>query len=667
MTSVSRLVRLAGMWPAAFVRRAGTICGNGNCGSGHKDIGTHEDPRRRTAVSAPFAAVAFSAVPVLFSAPAAQAQCAAAGPIVSSPDLAPWTSAIGSGSASVSTIIASINSVNTAFLTQSSAFVGSPPNPQPDQQGGGVWARGVGGHFSNETTTVAGNINLDGVRGGNITCNTRTREDFAGVQVGADVARLNVNGWNLHAGLTSGYLGSSSQDATPAGLNPTASFRNSLQIPFIGVYGAASFGNWLFDGQVRGDFYQNEASDAFQGLGAQHFGARGLSMTGNVAWRQDLGRQWFVEPSAGLVWSRTHVDPLNYPGTVVTKAGAVPPWVLTVNDIDSTLGRFSVRAGTTIRSGNWVVQPFASAGVFHDFQRGATATLTSNFPAVGQSETYSSTISTAGVGTYGQFGLGVSAQIVDTGWVSYLRGDYRKGDSIEGWTLNGGVRYQFVPDTAPAAMAVKAPARKAPAVSAPYDWTGFYVGANAGAAWGRSRWDFAGDGAVSPHVAGFLAGGDIGYNYQAGKWVMGVEGAAGWTNARGARPCPGGFFYTCEEGFTALSTATGRIGYAFDRYLPYVKAGAVIAPAQARVVCGTGSQPTIVPLTGCPGQGDSKLLAGWTAGLGYEFGLTRNVSAKAEVMYFDLGGDSHSLAGVSSDLQRSGFMSTMGLRYRFGG
>jgi opacity protein-like surface antigen len=614
---------------------------------------------------------AWGAVALVLAPAAARAQCAATGQVAGSPDVVPWTSAIAGGSASVATIISSINSVNTAFLTQSGAFIGSPSNPQPGQQGGGVWARGVGGHFDYQTTTAAGDINLNGPLGGNIICNTRTREDFAGIQVGADIARLNVNGWNLHAGLTSGYLGSGNWDATPQGLNPAASFRNSLMIPFIGFYGAASYGGFLFDGQVRGDFYQNEASDGFQGLAGQRFGARSVSVAGNAAWRQDLGHQWFIEPSAGMIWSRTRVDPVNYPGTMISGAGNVPPWILTVNDIDSMLGRFSVRAGTTVRSGSVVWQPFASVGVFHDFQHGATATLTSDFAAAGlPPEHYSSTISTAGVGTYGQFGAGFAAQVVDTGWVGYLRGDYRRGDNIEGWTLNGGIRYQFTPDLTagdppPAlgyAPVVKAPVYKAP-LPAAYNWTGFYAGVDAGAAWGSDRWDFPIAGAaISPHVAGFLAGGGVGYNYQTGKWVVGVEGAAAWTNARGDRPCPAGFFYTCEAGLTALSTAAGRIGYAFDRFLPYVKAGVAVASAQSRVLCNTSA----LPLPGCPGQSDSKVLAGWTAGLGYEFGLTRNISARAEVMYFDLGSDSHILAGIPGDLQRSGFMSTVGLRYRFG-
>src|SRR5262245_3289137 len=93
--------------------------------------------------------------------------------------------------------------------------------------------------------------NFGGPVPGNLICNTRTPQDFAGVQIGADVARLNVNGWNLHAGSTLGYMGLNTKDATPAGLNPPASFRDDLQIPFVGAYVAASKGGFLVDAQVR--------------------------------------------------------------------------------------------------------------------------------------------------------------------------------------------------------------------------------------------------------------------------------------------------------------------------------------------------------------------------------------------------------------------------------
>jgi outer membrane autotransporter protein len=636
------------------------------------DIGSKSVVRSVKTKSQILGAGAF--VLLLFSGSAAQAQCTSVG--LSTPDVVSQAAgmAVANVSASVGALVSSINSVNTAFLTQSSAFIGSPPNPQPDQQGGGVWARGVGGHLSVSTTATAGNIVFGGPPAGSITCNTRTQEDFAGVQIGTDFARLNVNGWNLHLGSTVGYLGSSTHDATP-GLNPPASFRDSLQIPFAGIYGAASYGGFLVDAQVRGDFFQNEVSDDNHGLAGQHFDARGISLTGNVAYNQNLGNNWFVEPSAGIIWSRTHVDPLNVPGTGVLGTpvgpGFVPPWVLTVKDIESTLGRLSVRFGTTIPSNNVVWQPFASASVFHEFQGGVTSSLTSDFSAINVAlPTLSSTVSTSSIGTYGQFGLGIAAQFVNTGWVSYLRGDYRTGDNIEGWSINGGLRYQFAPDPAArggAPIIAKAPVYKAPALPAVYSWAGFYIGAYLGADWGFTKWTFLDDGdTTDPRFAGFLVGGDLGYNYQVGKWVFGVEGASAWTNAHGARPCPIGFFANCEVNMNWLSTATARVGYAYwDRLLLYVKGGAAIAQDRTEVACTANS--AIMPLVGCPGETDTKTKAGWTAGWGTEFGLTRNVSVKSEFMYFDLGSDRHNFAGIPTDVQRSGFMSTVGLNFRFGG
>jgi hypothetical protein len=438
---------------------------------------------------------------VLFSASAAEAQCAASGSLAGSPLSPTVAMAVAGVSASVNALVTSINTANTAFLTQSSAFIGSPSNPQPDQEGGGVWARGVGGHLSTSTTSTTGNITFGGPVAANITCDTRTREDFAGVQIGTDFARLNLNGWNLHLGSTIGYLGANTQDGTPPGLNPgPPTFHDNLQIPFAGVYAAASYGGFLVDGQVRGDFFENAVSDDNHGLFGQHFNARGISLTGNIAYNHNLGNVWFVEPSAGIIWSRTQVDQLNVPGTMVLTSGAgpsgvlIPPWLLTVNDIESTLGRLSLRVGTTVTSGNAVWQPFASASVFDDFQGGAVGSLTTNFSSVGAGlPTLHSDVSTTSLGTYGQFGLGVAARVVDTGWVGYFRGDYRTGDNIEGWSVSGGLRYQFAPDPTAGGrtpVIAKAPVHKAPPAQAAYNWTGFYIGAYLGADWGNTNWTF---------------------------------------------------------------------------------------------------------------------------------------------------------------------------------
>src|SRR5260370_27819383 len=137
----------------------------------------------------------------LFSASAAQAQCVGTGALAPNGGFDQTVAmAVAGVSASVNALVSSINTANTAFLTQSSAFVGSPANPQPDQEGGGVWARGVGGHLSTSTTSTTGNINFNGPVPGGISCNTRTQADFAGVQIGTDIAKLNANGWNLHLG-----------------------------------------------------------------------------------------------------------------------------------------------------------------------------------------------------------------------------------------------------------------------------------------------------------------------------------------------------------------------------------------------------------------------------------------------------------------------------------
>ena len=75
--------------------------------------------------------------------------------------------------------------------------------------------------------------------------------------------------------------------------------------------------------------------------------------------------------------------------------------------------------------------------------------------------TYNQATTTSRVGTYGQYSLGLAGQIVNTGWLGFVRVDYRNGDHIDGWTGNAGIRYQFTPETLAAVMPtkVKAPLR----------------------------------------------------------------------------------------------------------------------------------------------------------------------------------------------------------------
>jgi outer membrane immunogenic protein len=149
-----------------------------------------------------------------------------------------------------------------------------------------------------------------------------------------------------------------------------------------------------------------------------------------------------------------------------------------------------------------------------------------------------------------------------------------------------------------------------------YNWTGLYFGINGGGAFGTSAWDLTG----SRDISGGFIGGTIGYNYQVGQAVFGVEGDIDWADINGTTTtgCPLG----CKTSDSWLSTARGRLGYAADRFMPYVTGGAAFGDIRASTP-GFGTQ--------------SSDKAGWTLGAGLEGALVGNWTAKVEYLYVDLG------------------------------
>jgi outer membrane autotransporter protein len=581
----------------------------------------------------------------------------------------------------VNSLVSAINTVNTAFLTQSTAFVSAPANPVPNQEGGGVWARGVGGEMTTKSVSVTSNVQAAGVaQPGTITCNNTNHLSFAGGQVGTDMARLNVGGWNIHIGTTAGYVGAKSRDTSSAGpLNPLGgTFQDSLEVPFVGVYAAATRGNFFVDGQLRTDFYQNSLNDPMvSALFNQRLDARGVAFSGNIGYNQPLQNNWFIEPSAGIVVSQVKVDPLSIIGTALVTGGlGTFPGTLHVNDINSTLGRLSVRAGTVVNSGNMIWQPFITLGVYHEFEGSITSTFDglAVTQALGVGGLPSGSVSSTNIGTYGQVGLGVAAQIANTGWLGYVRADYRDGDNIQGYSVNGGIRYQFTPDMVAPRLYTKAPALKAPAALVqPYNWTGFFVGGSFGALNGRTDIDYltlliGGPGqTANPRFAGALGGLQAGYDYQTGKWVFGVEGNINATNAKGGRGCQLAFVVTCEDNKNWIGTATVRVGYeVWNRSLFYARGGAAFTDTRISSTCnGNGPFPIDCPVT------DTQSRAGWTIGIGSEFALTRNWTVRGETNYYDLGRTQYNLTGplagatITENVHETGFISTVGLNYRF--
>jgi outer membrane immunogenic protein len=199
---------------------------------------------------------------------------------------------------------------------------------------------------------------------------------------------------------------------------------------------------------------------------------------------------------------------------------------------------------------------------------------------------------------------------------------------------------------------------KAPAyVPPPLTWTGFYVGAHLGGAWSEADWTNPVSGLSNSFTnGGLLGGGQIGYNYQAGAMVWGIEGDFSGTSLRPSNTDAAGFTHTTSTYWT--STVTGRLGFTFDRTLLYAKGGAAFADERNSVVDPTGLFTSSGTTT----------VAGWTAGGGVEYALDPHWSAKIEYDYLGFGsqGVSAALPGgapgsVDLNIQRV----IGGINYRF--
>jgi opacity protein-like surface antigen len=541
--------------------------------------------------------------------------------------------------------------INTAFLPGGSAFLSPAPNSTPDQQGGGVWTRAVGGTVETKTdTNFNGSFNVTVPGLGSIqnvpfsaSCRADVKQNFAGFETGHDIAVLNAgaSGWDWHFGVLAGYVAAKAD--MPALSVEVPSQSGTFEAPSAGLY--SSFSKGAFSADVQARLYEIQADS----LG-QRLDARGYSFAGNISYRFDLPGNWSLEPSVGGVFSRTSVDPLNIaavggnlgvatiglpPSTVVAESGT-----LQVHDIDSALGRASVKLGTSLplAGGQIVAYPFLTASVFHEFEGNVTASLPSSGtiplgPGAGAVQFQGTGILTAsGIGTYGQFSAGSAFQLADTGWLGYARVDYRTGDNIQGYSVSGGLRYQLEGQNRARhpEMAVKA----RPAEG--HDWTGPYMGLSVGGTWGRTHWAYQG-GTTDPDYAGILAGGQAGYNFQRGRFVGGVEADAGSSNARGTAPCPvQPLFFSCQDNIGALGALTARFGYTWGRALFYAKGGWAFGEVTAGTAVNFVDPGVASPPPGAMNVTRSTIWEnGWTVGAGMEFALTDRWSAKAEYMHYE--------------------------------
>jgi outer membrane immunogenic protein len=186
-------------------------------------------------------------------------------------------------------------------------------------------------------------------------------------------------------------------------------------------------------------------------------------------------------------------------------------------------------------------------------------------------------------------------------------------------------------------LAVKA----RPALDPVWSWTGFYIGGHVGAGWGTTETtltSFPGGppGAFDFPIAqnsrsGFLGGGQVGYNYQSGWAVFGVQGDIAGMDVKGTTPCITEIACTSKSDW--LATVSGRVGGVVgDRTLVYIKGGGawLHTNQSATAPAGIDGIGGMTQLTSA-----SSTSVGWLLGMGTEYAFSRNWTGFLEYDYMD--------------------------------
>jgi outer membrane immunogenic protein len=180
-------------------------------------------------------------------------------------------------------------------------------------------------------------------------------------------------------------------------------------------------------------------------------------------------------------------------------------------------------------------------------------------------------------------------------------------------------------------------------------WTGFYVGLNAGYGWAS-----VGDTTTSNTLKGFVGGGQLGYNWQTGALVLGLEGDfQGSTQKRTDTVVLAGTTFTVDQKLPWLATARGRIGYAPGNWMLYATGGAAWVNYKLSVSAGGVT------------VSDDTSKAAWTAGAGVEWMFMPKWSFKLEYLYVDTGNTNVTLLGTTFTARAKDNIVRAGVNYHF--
>jgi len=198
---------------------------------------------------------------------------------------------------------------------------------------------------------------------------------------------------------------------------------------------------------------------------------------------------------------------------------------------------------------------------------------------------------------------------------------------------------------------------KSPLVNPGVNWTGFYLGAMGGYGWSdqvRASVGGVNVSASSNDLKGGFGGGTLGYNWQIGQTVFGLETDAAWSDMKFSET---DFGVTVADKIQSFGSVTGRIGYAASAALFYVKGGYAWADNQ---ISASALGATFA---------ESHVHSGWTIGGGLEYMFVPNWSGKIEYMYADYSNASYLTAFVPGGIGLGVTVNTVkaGVNYHFGG
>ena len=189
--------------------------------------------------------------------------------------------------------------------------------------------------------------------------------------------------------------------------------------------------------------------------------------------------------------------------------------------------------------------------------------------------------------------------------------------------------------TATGAQAADLPLKAAP-IAAP-SWTGWYFGGHLGAAWQQTHAGYAGTYYnMSATRSSLIGGAQLGYNWQKGNFVYGVEAdISGLSNGPRHRAYTASKGDSLQSDIRWLATFRGRMGLAVNDTMAYVTGGLAVASVK-----NTFAPHGVAPTTGNPAfttKSGTKTKWGWTIGGGIEHMWTRNWTIALEGLFVDLG------------------------------